>query len=119
MQSLVSLRGVAAGLDSTWLGVTLGLASGSLGLVLDMPSAQFADDRGKLRIVAAGLACFLVASACLLAGGKLPLLAGAFLAGLVRFSPPRRYWPGSARPRRSFSRPGCRASTAASSGSAR
>ena len=39
MQSLVSLRGVAAGLSGVQLGLTLGLASGALGIFVDMPVA--------------------------------------------------------------------------------
>lgn len=100
MQSLVSIRGVADGLSGTWLGLTLGLASGSLGLLLDMPIAQAADDRGKLGIVAAGLVCFLGSSALLLIDGRAPLLAGAFLAGLGAIATGEAVlaWLGSATP---------------------
>lgn len=100
MQSLVSIRGVAVGLSGSWLGLTLGLASGSLGLLLDMPIAQAADDRGKLRIVGAGLACFLAASALLLVSGRAALFAGAFLAGLGAIATGEAVlaWLGSATP---------------------
>lgn len=82
MQSLVSLRGVAAGLSGPELGLVLGLASGALGIAVDMPVAQRADHRGKYPIVQAGMACSLAAGLALLAGGRAPLVIGAVLAGL-------------------------------------
>lgn len=82
MQSLVSLRGVAAGLSGGELGLTLGLASGALGIALDMPVALRADRRGKYPVVLAGMAFFLAAGLALLAGGRALLITGAVLAGL-------------------------------------
>jgi hypothetical protein len=82
MQSLVSLRGVAAGLSGLQLGLTLGLASGALGIFIDMPVAALADRRGKYAVVQVGMACSLVASVVLLAGGRAPLVVGAVLAGI-------------------------------------
>lgn len=82
MQSLVSLRGVAAGLSGVQLGLTLGLASGTLGIFIDMPVAAQADRRGKYAIVQVGLACSVAASVALLAGGRAALVGGAVLAGI-------------------------------------
>lgn len=82
MQSLVSLRGVAAGLSGIELGLILGLASGALGIFVDMPVALVADRRGKYSIVQAGMACALLAGLALLAGGRALLVVGAVLAGL-------------------------------------
>ena len=81
-QSLVSLRGVDAGLSGGELGLTLGLASGALGIAIDMPIALRADRRGKYPIVLAGMACFLAAGLALLAGGRALLITGAVLAGI-------------------------------------
>jgi hypothetical protein len=100
MQSLVSLRGVTAGLSGVELGLTLGLASGALGIFIDMPVAAGADRRGKYRVVQAGMACALAASLTLLAGGRAPLVIGAFLAGVGASAGGNSLlsWLGSARP---------------------
>jgi len=100
MQSLVSLRGVAAGLSGVQLGLTLGLASGALGIFVDMPVAARADRRGKYAVVQAGMACALAASVTLLAGGRAPLVIGAFLAGIGASAGGNSLlsWLGSARP---------------------
>lgn len=82
MQSLVSLRGVAAGLGGAELGLVLGVASGALGIFVDMPVGQRADRRGKYPIVQAGMVCFLAAGLALLADRRAALVAGAVLAGL-------------------------------------
>jgi hypothetical protein len=100
MQSLVSLRGVSAGLGGVELGLTLGLASGALGIFVDMPVAGRADRRGKYAVIQAGMACALAASVTLLAGGRVPLVIGAFLAGLGASAGGNSLlsWLGSARP---------------------
>ena len=100
MQSLVSLRGVTAGLSGVELGLTLGLASGALGIFLDMPVAARADRRGKYAVVQAGMACALAASLTLLAGGRAPLVIGAALAGIGASAGGNSLlsWLGSARP---------------------
>ncbi|HEY3981697.1 MAG TPA: hypothetical protein VGM79_30880 [Streptosporangiaceae bacterium] len=100
MQSLVSLRGVAAGLGGVPLGLTLGLASGALGIFADMPVAGRADRRGKYAVIQAGMACALAASVTLLAGGRAPLVIGAFLAGIGASAGGNSLlsWLGSARP---------------------
>jgi MFS family permease len=100
MQSLVSLRGVTAGLSGVELGLTLGLASGALGIFIDMPVAAGADRRGKYLVVQAGMACALAASLTLLAGGRAPLVIGAFLAGVGASAGGNSLlsWLGSARP---------------------
>jgi MFS family permease len=100
MQSLVSLRGVSAGLGGVPLGLTLGLASGALGIFIDMPVAARADRRGKYTVIQAGMACALAASLTLLAGGRAPLVIGAFLAGIGASAGGNSLlsWLGSARP---------------------
>ncbi|HEX5288517.1 MAG TPA: hypothetical protein VFX25_06585 [Streptosporangiaceae bacterium] len=100
MQSLVSLRGVSAGLGGVELGLTLGLASGALGIFVDMPVAGRADRRGKYAVIQAGMACALAASVTLLAGGRAALVIGAFLAGLGASAGGNSLlsWLGSARP---------------------
>lgn len=100
MQSLVSLRGVTAGLSGVQLGLTLGLASGALGIFVDMPVAAWADRRGKYAVIQAGMACALAASLTLLAGGRAPLVIGAFLAGIGASAGGNSLlsWLGSARP---------------------
>jgi hypothetical protein len=99
-QSLVSLLGVAAGLGGLELGLTLGLASGAIGIVLDMPIATRADSAGKRGVAEIGLFCSFAAALVLLAGGSAPLLAGALLLGIGACCAPSALlsWLGSAVP---------------------
>jgi hypothetical protein len=100
MQSLVSLLGVAAGIGGLELGLALGLASGAIGIVLDMPIAVRADSRGKRRVAEIGLFCSCVASLTLLAHGSAPLLIAALLLGIGACSAPSALlsWLGSVVP---------------------
>jgi hypothetical protein len=101
MQSLVSLLGVAAGIGGLELGLALGLASGAIGIVLDMPIAARADSGGKHRVAEIGLFCSCAASLALLARGSAPLLIAALLLGIGASSTPSALlsWLGSAAPR--------------------
>jgi len=99
-QSLVSLLGVTAGLGGLELGLALGLASGAIGIVLDMPIAARADSRGKRGVAEFGLFCSCAAALALLARGSVPLLTGALLLGIGACSAPSALlsWLGSVVP---------------------
>jgi hypothetical protein len=99
-QSLVSLLGVATRLGGVALGLTLGVASGALGIVLDMPIATRADSLGKRGIAEFGLLCSCAAALVMLAHGRGPLLAGALLLGIGTCAAPSALlaWLGSVVP---------------------